>query len=64
VSFNKRNLTNYLIRNGFVDVHKWIPGTSELTTFDDFSVYEKSVKGKMYPISLNLEAKKAKYNES
>lgn len=59
IIFNRKNLTNYLIRNGFVDIQEWFPDSCELTTFDDFSIYQKLVKGKKYPISLNLEAKKA-----
>ncbi|ORU93991.1 MAG: hypothetical protein A6F70_07250 [Cycloclasticus sp. symbiont of Bathymodiolus heckerae] len=58
VVFNGLNLKKYLNRAGFVDVQEWIPGSCDLTTFDDFSVYHKVVNGKNYPISLNLEAKK------
>jgi len=58
VVFNGLNLKKYLNRAGFVGVQEWIPGSCDLTTFDDFSVYHKVVNGKNYPISLNLEAKK------
>jgi predicted SAM-dependent methyltransferase len=59
VLFNRKNLTNHLARSGFTDAREWIPGSDDLTTFDDFSVYHKTVEGKEYPVSLNLEAKKA-----
>ena len=59
VTFNRKNLTNYLVRSGFVNIKEWVTGSNELTTFDDFSIYQKVVKGRKYPVSLNLEAKKA-----
>ena len=57
--FNKMNITNLLTRHCCADIKEWIPGDDELTTFDDFSVYQKSVGGKSYKISLNLEARKS-----
>ena len=59
VLFNRKNLTGHLVRSGFTDAREWIPGSNDLTTFDDFSVYHKTVDGKEYPVSLNLEARKA-----
>ena len=44
VLFNKTNLVNYLARAGFVDIQEWIPGSNDLTTFGDFSVYQKEIK--------------------
>ena len=58
VLFNKMNLVNYLARAGFVDIKEWIPGSNDLTTFGDFSVYQKEIKGMKYEISLNIEARK------
>ena len=58
VLFNKKNLTDYLIRAGFADIHEWVPGSSDLTTFSDFSVYQKDIRGNKYEISLNIEARK------
>lgn len=58
VVFNKRNLADHLEESGFENIREWEPGSSDLATFDDFSVYQKVVKGKNYPVSLNLEARK------
>ena len=60
IIFNKNNLIKHLVCTGFTDAREWVPGSCSLTTFDDFSVYHKTVEGKVYPISLNLEANKAK----
>ena len=57
-TFNSVNLTRYLEDVGFSSVNEWQPGSDELTTFDDFSIYEKEVEGKFYKISLNIEAVK------
>lgn len=59
VLFNKKNLASYLIQAGFTDIHEWVPGSNDLTTFSDFSVYQKHTNGNKYEISLNLEARKA-----
>lgn len=56
--FNKTNLTNKLIEAGFSNVKRWTPNSSLMTTFNDFSNYSKIVKGKSFPVSLNVEAKK------
>lgn len=58
VLFNRKNLSELLIRAGCDDVHEWVPGSDDLTTFEDFSVYKKDVLGKFYEVSLNLEARK------
>ena len=55
-AFNIVNLTSYLKRVGFACIQEWQPGSDDLTTFDDFSTYRKEVEGKLYEISLNLEA--------
>jgi len=57
--FNRVNLDAFLLQAGFEDIREWVPGTGELTTFDDFSVYSKVVAGKTYSISMNIEATKA-----
>ena len=41
---------------GFLEVREWTPGSSELTTFDDWSTRKISINGKEYAISLNIEA--------
>lgn len=56
--FNKMNLTKHLLRAGFTDIREWTPGESDLTTFLDFSVWQKGVATKKYSISLNIEARK------
>lgn len=59
VLFNKKNLKNYLAQVGCIDIQEWVPGSNDLTTFADFSMYQKDVQGKKYDISLNIEARKA-----
>ncbi len=54
--FNKKNLTNKLNEAGFSSIKRWMPNSSAITTFNDFSDYLKEVNGKKYPVSLNLEA--------
>jgi len=56
--FNRRNLAKYLTQAGCVEIREWTPGTDELTTFDDFSVWHKKIGDREYPISLNIEARK------
>jgi predicted SAM-dependent methyltransferase len=52
------NLTRALLAAGFSSVRPWQPGTNPLTTFADFSVYQKEVDGRGHEISLNIEAVK------
>lgn len=54
--FNQASLTSLMKKAGFKEVREWVPGSDELTTFNDFSIYQVDVNGKGYPISLNLEA--------
>lgn len=56
--FNNINLTNLLKSVGFLHIQEWQPGTSDLMTFNDFSIYKKDIAGKLYEISLNIEAVK------
>ena len=56
--FTARSLTQLFEAAGFRDVRAWTPGSSELTTFDDWSARQVPIDGKMHPISLNLEAVK------
>ena len=58
VVFNKKYLKDRLERTGLSGVSEWTPGSSSLTTFDDWSNKEISAGGKTFPISLNLEARK------
>jgi predicted SAM-dependent methyltransferase len=53
---NRVNLTSLLQAAGFSTVREWQPASDDLTTFDDFSVYKKTIAGKSYEISLNIEA--------
>lgn len=46
IIFNKQSLTQLLEKTGFKKVQAWQPGSSELTTFSDWS---------SKPVSLNLE---------
>lgn len=56
--FNKSNLENFLKSTGFRQIREWQPGSSDLTTFNDYSSFKLQVNGKDYPVSLNLEAVK------
>lgn len=58
IMFNKKSLTQLFEKAGFREVHEWVPGASELSSFPDFSVFEVEANGKSFPISLNLEAVK------
>ena len=55
-AFNRVNLGRFLHSVGFSEIREWKPGSDELTTFNDFSIYKKDVEGKFYEISLNIEA--------
>jgi SAM-dependent methyltransferase len=57
-ALNNVNLSKLLLSVGFTNVRGWLPGTDDLTTFDDFSIYKKEIAGKYYEISLNIEAVK------
>lgn len=57
-ALNKVNLSKLLLVAGFSEVREWQPGTDDLTTFNDFSIYKKEIAGKYYRISLNIEAVK------
>lgn len=57
-AFNKSNLEKLLLETGFRSTQAWQPGSTELTTFKDFSCYELQSNGNSYPISLNLEGVK------
>jgi predicted SAM-dependent methyltransferase len=57
-ALNKRNLSRLLEVAGFSKIREWLPGVGELTAFNDFSVYKKEIAGKLYEISLNVEAVK------
>jgi predicted SAM-dependent methyltransferase len=56
--FNQSSLERLLREVGFSQVRQWQPGSSELTTFDDWSNRKVFTKGKYCLISLNLEAVK------
>ena len=55
-ALNKVNLSRLLQAVRFTEIREWQPGSGDLTTFDDFSIYKKEIAGKMYEISLNIEA--------
>jgi predicted SAM-dependent methyltransferase len=57
-AFNELNLTRMLKAAGFREVRLWQPGSGPLTTFPDFSTYKKEVGGRLYEVSLNIEALK------
>ena len=56
---NRVNLSRILKEAGFVDVSEWKPGTDDLTTFNDYSIFKKKIGDRSYEISLNIEAVKS-----
>jgi len=56
--FNEASLSSLLINAGFTKVQNWLPGSSELTTFDDWSGRVLVFEDQTFPVSLNLEAVK------
>lgn len=54
--FNETYLKKLFLDAGYMKVQKWIPGSSDLKTFDDWSAKFITYKNRTYPISLNLEA--------
>lgn len=57
-AYNKEHLIQLLTEAGFTNVKEWIPGSSELTTFGDWSGKTVRLCAKDYPISLNIEGQK------
>lgn len=53
---NSVNLNRMLGKVGFKSMNYWQPGSSDLTTFNDFSVCKMNCEGISYEISLNVEA--------
>lgn len=56
--FTRSSLTALLKNVGFRDIKEWQPGSSDLTTFDDWSARKMVLNGQSYPLSLNIEAVK------
>ncbi|MEA5464685.1 class I SAM-dependent methyltransferase [Leptothoe sp. PORK10 BA2] len=56
--FTRESLFSYLSEAGFEDIQEWIPGSSNLCSFNDWSRRSISIDDRKYPISLNLEAAK------
>ena len=56
--FNERYLTELLLSVGFKEVRKWNPEKVDFHTFDDWASRPIEIKGRKYPISLNIEAVK------
>ena len=57
-AFNKKNLSQYLLKAGFRKVKEWKYGTKSYTSFPDWSGRTINIQGIDYPISLNLEGYK------
>ena len=57
--FNEKYLTELLLSVGFREVRMWNPEEVELHTFDDWASRPIEIKGKKYPISLNLNSAKS-----
>ncbi|MEG4582629.1 methyltransferase domain-containing protein [Microcoleus sp. MON1_C5] len=56
--FNLSSLELLLKNTGFRQIQKWQPRSGELSTFDDWSNRKLLIKGKSYPVSLNIQAVK------
>jgi predicted SAM-dependent methyltransferase len=56
--FNEEFLSRLFFEAGFVRVQRWTPGSSDMTTFDDWSKRVILFDSRSFPISLNLEAVK------
>jgi len=56
--YNRARLDALLRAAGFTAVREWKPDEDELSQFDDWSRRSLTIKGKSYPISLNLEGAK------
>ena len=56
--FNENFLADLLRNCGFTDIRTWEPGKVENHNFDDWTSLKYEVNGKIYPISLNIEATK------
>ena len=54
--FNEVSLGKLFLAAGFTRTQTWTPGSSEMTTFDDWSGRALSFNDRTFPISLNLEA--------
>jgi predicted SAM-dependent methyltransferase len=54
--FNERYLTSLLQQAGFDRVRRWQPDETHRLHFKDFSWAECELKGRCFPVSLNLEA--------
>ena len=59
-AFNKSYMLMLLQQAGYENIREWRPGTDELTSLDDWS--DKFIDGSdgKYPVSLNMEADKAR----
>ncbi|WP_193195856.1 class I SAM-dependent methyltransferase [Nostoc sp. MG11] len=55
-AFTKSSTRELLKGVGFKEVREWQPNSCEMTTFDDYSIYQHFIGFKYYPISLNIEA--------
>lgn len=56
--FNEKYLTELLLSVGFKEVRKWNPEKVELHSFDDWASRPIEIKGRKYPVSLNIEGVK------
>ena len=57
-ALSRVNLSKLLSEAGFSHVRDWIPGSNDLSSFDDMSIYQKEINGKSYEVSLHIEAEK------
>lgn len=56
--FNKNYLTELLIKCGFSNIQLWEPERVKNHNINDWTSMKYEVNGKIYPISLNIEASK------
>jgi len=56
--FNKHYLAETLHKAGFTDVESWDPAHCDHHDFDDWASRQINYDGRLFPISLNLQARK------
>lgn len=57
-AFSEPMLRRELLAAGFRDVRRWDPGSTPLTTFNDWSNRKLMVQNTEFPVSLNIEAQR------
>lgn len=56
--FNADELSRVLTEAGFTEPRRWTHGADTFSSLPDWSGRQMDYKGRAYPVSLNIEAKK------